>query len=89
MATVDIIEEVLSQLSLMVATDGGSMRIAEFSEDESKLVVDYSKGVNEACATCVIDSESLQAFIEEGVRSRGVSIDEVRIVENTPATSAT
>lgn len=85
MAAVQVIEEVLALLGPMVATDGGSMRIGEFSEGESRLVVDYTQGVNEACATCVIDAESLKAFVEEGIRSRGVEVADVQIRETAPA----
>lgn len=80
-ATVDIINEVLSLLEPMVADDGGSLRIAAFSEADSRLAVDYDKGVNEACTACVLDAESLQAFIDEGIRARGVEIADIRVVE--------
>ncbi|MFT4230257.1 MAG: NifU family protein [Microbacterium sp.] len=87
MAAVDVIEEVLSLLGPMVATDGGSMRIAEYSESESRLVVDYTMGTNDACAACVIDPESLKAFVEEGIRARGVEVAEVSIVESAASAS--
>jgi Fe-S cluster biogenesis protein NfuA len=80
-AAVDVINEVLALLEPMVASDGGSLRIATFSEEDSRLAVDYDKGVNDACATCVIDAESLQVFIDEGIRARGVEIVEIRVVE--------
>lgn len=80
-ATVDVINEVLALLEPMVASDGGSLRIATFSEEDARLAVDYDKGVNEACATCVIDAESLQAFIDEGIRARGITLAEIRVIE--------
>jgi len=80
-AAVDVINEVLDSLSALVATDGGSMRIGRFDEAGSTLVVDYTKGTNEACAMCVIDSESLAAFVEEGVKARGLDVAHVTIHE--------
>lgn len=80
-AAVEVINEVLALLEPMVASDGGSLRIATFSESDSRLDVDYDKGVNDACATCVIDADSLQAFIDEGIRARGVELAEIRVIE--------
>lgn len=80
-AAVEVINEVLALLEPMVASDGGSLRIATFSESDSRLAVDYNKGVNDACATCVIDADSLQAFIDEGIRARGVELAEIRVIE--------
>lgn len=81
-AAVEVINEVLALLEPMVGGDGGSLRIATFSEEDSRLAVDYAKGVNDACATCVIDAESLQAFIDEGIRARGVALAEIRVIES-------
>lgn len=81
-AAVEVINEVLALLEPMVANDGGSLRIATFSESDSRLAVDYDKGVNDACATCVIDAESLQAFIDEGIRARGIELAEIRVIES-------
>lgn len=82
-----VIREVLSLLEPMVEPDGGSLRIAEFSEDSTALVVDYLRGTNDACSTCVLDGESLQAFIEEGLDTRGVKLASVTVRERTPSTS--
>lgn len=80
-AATAVINEVLTLLEPMVASDGGSLRIAEFSEEDSRLAVAYNKGANGACATCVIDAESLQAFIDEGIRARGIEVADIRVVE--------
>lgn len=78
----EVIREVLGLLEPMVAPDGGSLRLAEFLPEQSRLTVDYSRGVNEACATCVIDGESLKAFIDEGLQTRGVHLSEITVSES-------
>jgi Fe-S cluster biogenesis protein NfuA len=78
----EVISEVLGLLEPMVVQDGGSLRVAEFSAERSVLVVDYARGVNEACESCVIDGESLKAFIDEGLRTRGVQLDEITVSES-------
>lgn len=83
--TNDIIREVLTLLEPMVQPDGGSIRIGDFSEEKSQLTVDYSRGVNDACATCVLDADSLKAFIDEGLQTRGVSLADITISEAEPA----
>lgn len=83
-----VIQEVLDMLEAMVATDGGSIRIAKFVEADSRLVIDYAKGVNDACATCVIDAESLRAFVVEGVSARGISLGDVTIIESVSTTAS-
>lgn len=82
---VEVINEVLGLLEPMVAPDGGSLRVGEFSPEQSRLTVDYSRGVNDVCATCVIDGDSLRAFIEEGLQIRGLHLSEVTVNES-PAT---
>lgn len=77
----DVIDEVLSLLAPMLEPDGGSLRIAEYSEEESRLVVDYLRGSSEACSMCVLDGESLGAFIEEGLQTRGVDLADVSVHE--------
>jgi len=77
----EVISEVLGLLEPMVTQDGGSLRVAEFSAARSALVIDYVKGVNEACESCIIDGESLKAFIDEGLRTRGVHLSEITISE--------
>ena len=81
----EVITEVLELLEPMVASDGGSLRIGDFAADESRLTVDYSKGVNDACAACVIDSDSLKAFIDEGLQTRGVTLSDITIHETAAA----
>jgi len=77
----DVVQEVLTLLEPMVAPDGGSIRLAEFSPDQSRLTVDYSRGSNDVCATCVLDADSLKAFIEEGLQTRGIELAEVTVRE--------
>lgn len=85
----EVISEVLGLLEPMVVQDGGSLRVAEFSPERSTLIVDYARGVNEACGvneasgSCVIDGESLKAFIDEGLQTRGVHLSEITV--NEPA----
>lgn len=79
----DVITEVLGLLEPMVAPDGGALRIAEFSERDSSLVVVYQQGSG-ACESCVLDGESLKAFIEEGLAVRGVRLAKVRVREPDP-----
>jgi Fe-S cluster biogenesis protein NfuA len=76
-----VISEVLGLLEPMVTQDGGSLTVAEFSAERSALVVDYIKGVNEACESCIIDGESLKAFIDEGLQTRGVHLSEITVSE--------
>jgi len=83
--TVEVINEVLGLLEPMVAPDGGSIRLAGFAPENSSLTVDYLRGSNDACSTCVLDGESLKAFIEEGLQTRGVQLTEVIVSESTPA----
>jgi Fe-S cluster biogenesis protein NfuA len=77
----EVIAEVLGLLEPMVASDGGSLRMAEFAPERGALVVDYDKGRNDACAACVIDSDSLKAFIDEGLQSRGLHLDDITVTE--------
>jgi Fe-S cluster biogenesis protein NfuA len=76
-----VISEVLGLLEPMVTQDGGSLKVAEFSAERSTLIVDYAKGVNDACASCVIDGESLKAFIDEGLQTRGLHLSEITVSE--------
>ncbi|MGW2824279.1 NifU family protein [Streptomyces sp. NPDC001443] len=77
----DVVQEVLTLLEPMVAPDGGTIRLAEFAPEQSRLTVDYSRGHNDACSTCVLDGESLKAFIEEGLETRGIRLTEVTVRE--------
>jgi Fe-S cluster biogenesis protein NfuA len=79
--TDDVIHEVLTLLEPMVAPDGGTIRLAEFDGAGSRLAVDYLRGTNDACSTCVLDGESLKAFIEEGLATRGVNLAEITVRE--------
>lgn len=83
----EVITEVLGLLEPMVASDGGALRIAEFVSESSTLVVDYDKGENDACAACVIDGESLKAFIDEGLQSRGLHLADITVKESAPSGS--
>ena len=78
----EVIREVLGLLEPMVVQDGGSLRVGEFSPERSTLIVDYARGVNDACASCVIDGESLKAFIDEGLRTRGVHLGDIIVSES-------
>lgn len=78
----EVISEVLGLLEPMVVQDGGSLRVAEFSAERSALIVDYARGFNEACESCVIDGESLKAFIEEGLQVRGLHLSEITVSES-------
>lgn len=78
--TNDVITEVLGLLEPMVAPDGGALRIAEFSDADASLVVDYLRGSG-ACESCVVDGDSLKVFIEEGLAVRGVQFGEVTVRE--------
>jgi Fe-S cluster biogenesis protein NfuA len=78
----EVITEVLRLLEPMVASDGGALQVAEFSAEAGTLVVDYRKVVNAACATSVIDNDSLQAFIDEGLRARSVHLAEITVAES-------
>ncbi|MFJ9710302.1 NifU family protein [Streptomyces sp. NPDC101234] len=77
----EVVQEVLALLEPMVAPDGGSIRLAEFAPEQSRLTVDYSRGHNDACSTCVLDGDSLKAFIEEGLQTRGIELSEVTVRE--------
>ena len=77
----EVISEVLGLLEPMVVQDGGSLRVAEFSAGTSTLIVDYAKGHNDACESCVIDGESLKAFIDEGLQTRGLHLSEITVSE--------
>ncbi|MFJ9563918.1 NifU family protein [Streptomyces fuscichromogenes] len=77
----EVVQEVLALLEPMVAPDGGSIRLAEFAPEQSRLTVDYSRGRNDACSTCVLDGDSLKAFIEEGLQTRGIALAEVTVRE--------
>jgi Fe-S cluster biogenesis protein NfuA len=79
--TDDVIREVLTLLESMVEPDGGSVRLAGFSDEDSRLAVDYLRGSNDACARCVLDGESLKAFIEDGLETRGVQLSEITVRE--------
>ncbi|MEU4657433.1 hypothetical protein AB0G32_26420 [Streptomyces sp. NPDC023723] len=81
----DVVREVLTLLEPMVEPDGGSIRLAEFSPEQSRLTVDYSRGTNDACSTCVLDGDSLKAFIEEGLQTRGIQLTEITVREPHPA----
>ena len=79
--TDDVVREVLSLLGPMVEADGGSISLDELSDDESRLDVHYARGFNDACSTCVIDGDSLKAFIEEGLQTRGINIARITVRE--------
>ncbi|MCX4815225.1 NifU family protein [Streptomyces sp. NBC_01239] len=82
----DVVREVLTLLEPMVAPDGGSIRLTEFAPEQSRLTVDYVRGHNDACSTCVLDGESLKAFIQEGLQTRGIELSDVTVRE--PGTAA-
>ncbi|MEV7388200.1 MULTISPECIES: hypothetical protein [unclassified Streptomyces] len=77
----EVVQEVLALLEPMVAPDGGSIRLAEFAPEQSRLTVDYSRGHNDVCSTCVLDGDSLKAFIEEGLQTRGIELSQVTVRE--------
>lgn len=84
----EIVREVLALLEPMVVSDGGSLRVGELDEGASRLVVDLARSTgDDACSTCVIDAESLKAFIDEGLQTRGVALADITVRESTPSAS--
>lgn len=83
--TDSVISEVLTLLEPMVASDGGSIRMNDYSAEKSRLAVDYLRGTNDACSSCVLDGESLKAFIDEGLRTRGIELSEITVSEIAPS----
>jgi Fe-S cluster biogenesis protein NfuA len=79
------VEAVVSLVERMVSADGGAVRVRSFDPAASRLVVDYFKGRNDRCETCVLDDESLRDFLLESLETHGVRLAEV-VVE--PATGA-
>ena len=78
---ITVITEVLELMTSMVAADGGRVELADWSPERSRLEVDYAKGVNEACMTCVLDADSMKAFIKDGLTTRGLDVTEVVVRE--------
>lgn len=72
-----IVDEVLTLMGGMVAPDGGRVVLADYRPEPSHLEVSYYRGTNDECSTCVLDSESLQAFIDEGLSTRGLPTEVV------------
>lgn len=78
----EVISEVLKLLEPMIGQDGGTLSVAEYSPERSTLIVDYARGVNEVCSSCVIDGESLKLFIEEGLEVRGIHLSTITVSES-------
>jgi hypothetical protein len=71
------IEGVVRLMENMVSADGGTVRVKLFDADKSRLVVDYFKGRNDRCETCVLDDESLRDFLLEALENKGLKVEEV------------
>jgi Fe-S cluster biogenesis protein NfuA len=74
------VDAVVGLMEKMVAADGGTVRIRSFDPTASRLIVDYNKGRNDRCESCVLDPESMRDFLLESLQAHGLVIDEV-IVE--------
>ena len=74
-----IVDQVVGLMGRLVAGDGGSLRVRSFEPEASRLDIEYHQGVNGHCATCVLDDESLQGFIEEALEKRGLRIAEITV----------
>jgi Fe-S cluster biogenesis protein NfuA len=69
---------VLTQIETMVASEGGTIEVA--NHDESFLKVRYTPGVNEECPECVPTHEQVQHFLTASLKIHAPYIDEVEVV---------
>lgn len=76
------INEVIDAMNELVARDGGSVSVLGYEEGAAKLQLAYDTGSNAECDTCLITPETLRDFVKEGLRSRGMAVEDV--VVQTP-----
>lgn len=75
-----VIDEVVGHLNEIAANDGGSVLLRSFEPETGQLEVEFDQGTNEECETCAVDANLVHTFLQEGLRSHGVELDEVKVV---------
>jgi Fe-S cluster biogenesis protein NfuA len=77
--TTEAIDEVLALFSGIVAKDGGEPTLRSYDRERRMVDTLYREGTNEECPTCVITPESMEAFLLDALRARGVEVDVVTV----------
>ena len=75
----EAIDEVLALFGGMVAKDGGELTLRSYDREGRIIDMTYREGTNEACPTCVITPDSMEVFLLDAFRARGVDVDVVAI----------
>jgi Fe-S cluster biogenesis protein NfuA len=75
------ITEVIGAMNELVARDGGNVTVLGF--EAARLELAYSTGNNDECDTCMITPETMKDFVAEGLRSRGIAVHDVVVVDPT------
>ena len=73
------VEQVVAHFHEIVKPDGGWVRV--LAKEGGTLRIEYSPGVNEQCATCVIPGPDLADMMKDFVREQDASITEVLVTE--------
>lgn len=81
-AGVDAVVETFDEI---VKPDGGSVTLV--AVDGSTLRIRYAPGVNEECATCVMEPDALAGMMQDMLKQHAPSIESV--VVETPNEEAT
>lgn len=71
------VREAVEAMNVVVAKDGGQVRLAQHDTERDVVKVDFDSGVNEECPGCLITPDMLSAFLLEAIRARGVEVQEV------------
>jgi Fe-S cluster biogenesis protein NfuA len=75
------VERVVELFDEMVKPEGG--RVGLLAVDGGTLRVEYAKGVNEECETCVFEPDALAMIMQDMVKDHDPSIVEVVVTEVT------
>ncbi|MCH2170794.1 NifU family protein [Myxococcota bacterium] len=78
------VDAVVETFDEIVKPDGGSVKLV--AVEGSTLRIHYAPGVNEECATCVMEPEALAGMMEDMLKQHEPSIDSV--VVETPKEGA-
>ena len=73
------INEVIDAMNELVARDGGSISVLGYEEGAARLQLEYDTGSNAECNTCLITPDTLRDFVKEGLRSRGLIVEDVLV----------
>ncbi|MGE3619917.1 MAG: hypothetical protein AB7L84_05580 [Acidimicrobiia bacterium] len=74
------VTDALAHFEALLVGDGGALEVQAFAAG-GEMVVEYRKGTNDDCPSCVITHDDLAVFIREALEARSVPVTGVRVVD--------